>query len=446
MAIVGNRSTDAWFGTLPSHWSWAPLKYLVAFTSGGTPSKENIAYWDGEVPWASSKDLKVERLDDSQDHTTQFAVDEGAATLVRDGSILIVVRGMILAHSFPVTTITRPMAINQDLKALWPRATMTSEYLAWLLRGATAATLSLIDEAGHGTKVVRMDKWTSMPVPVPPMDEQTAIAAFLDRETAKIDALVAEQERLMALLREKRQAVVSHAVTKGLYPDAPMRASAIEWLGDVPAHWGIVPLKRVATVRTGVAKGKDNGGKRIVTVPYLRVANVQDGYLDLETIATMDVPAEDLDRLTLRPGDVLMNEGGDFDKLGRGHIWEGQIDPCITQNHVFAVRPHGVSSEWLNAFTGSHCAQFYFMTRSKQSTNLASISSTNLMELPVILPPATEQASILEFVSRETQTFDVLCSEAERSRLLLLERRAAIISAAVTGQIDVRHLVTADAA
>ena len=102
-----------------------------------------------------------------------------------------------------------------------------------------------------------------------------------------------------------------------------------------------------------------------------RIADVQDGYLDLENVARMEIPAEDLPRHALRPGDVLMNQGGDFEKLGRGHVWDGQIDPCITQNYVFAVRPRNVSSAWLNAITGSDFTQFYFMRRSKQSTNLA---------------------------------------------------------------------------
>ncbi len=278
-------------------------------------------------------------------------------------------------------------------------------------------------------------------VACPPLSEQTQIAAFLDRETAKIDALVAEQRRLMELLKEKRQAVISHAVTQGLNPDAPMKPSGVEWLGDMPAHWVVVALKRIADVQTGVAKGKDNGSRNTISVPYLRVANVQDGYLDLETVATMDVPVEDLPRYALQPGDVLMNEGGDFDKLGRGHVWDGQIDPCITQNHVFAVRPRKVASAWLNAITGSDFAQFYFMTRSKQSTNLASISSTNLMELPVILPPEKEQHAILAFIADQTARFDTLTTEAQRAIDLLQERRTALISAAVTGQIDVRSTV-----
>jgi type I restriction enzyme S subunit len=275
-------------------------------------------------------------------------------------------------------------------------------------------------------------------MPVPPSTEQTAIASFLDRETAKIDGLIAEQQRLIELLQEKRQAVISHAVTKGLNPDALMKDSGIEWLGEVPEHWEVIPLKRVADIQTGVAKGKNNSGKTTISVPYLRVANVQDGYLDLSEVTALDIPADELDRYALRAGDVLMNEGGDFDKLGRGCIWEGQLNPCISQNHVFAVRPRRISSQWLNAITGSGYAQFYFMSRSKQSTNLASISSTNLMELPVILPPNEEQAGILAFMARQTSLFASLTTEATQAITLLQERRAALISAAVTGQIDVR--------
>ena len=291
-----------------------------------------------------------------------------------------------------------------------------------------------------GQKRVPDDFVRDFAIGLPPLDEQRAIATFLDRETAKIDALVAEQEKLIELLKEKRQAVISHAVTKGLDPSVPMKDSGVEWLGEVPAHWAVVRLKRVAHVQTGVAKGKDNTGRKTLEVPYMRVANVQDGYLDLEDVATIDMPEDDLARYLLECGDVLMNEGGDFDKLGRGHIWDGSIEPCVHQNHVFAVRPFGVSSEWLNLFTGSFAAQFYFMSRSKQSTNLASISSSNLMELSVPLPSAAECDEIVRYVAEKVSAFEALASSAERSKSLLQERRSALISAAVTGQIDVRGL------
>jgi len=212
--------------------------------------------------------------------------------------------------------------------------------------------------------------------------------------------------------------------------------SGVEWLGRVPEHWQTKRLKHIAKVQTGVAKGKDNEGKDTIEVPYLRVANVQDGYLSLDNVATIAIPREDLTRYSLRPGDVLMNEGGDFDKLGRGSVWLGEIDPCIHQNHVFAVRPTVVSSAWLNAFTGSLAAQFYFMGRAKQSTNLASISSSNIMELPVTMPPVAEVELLLAHLNRETVRIDALIEKKTRFIELLREKRQALIISAVTKGLD----------
>ncbi len=217
------------------------------------------------------------------------------------------------------------------------------------------------------------------------------------------------------------------------------KGSGVTWLGDVPAHWQVKRLKFIGRIQTGIVKGKDNADKQTIQVPYLRVANVHYGYLDLEDAATIDIPCEDLPRYLLQPGDVLMNEGGDFDKLGRGHVWNGEIDPCIHQNHVFAVRPSKVISHWLNTFTGSNAAQFHFMGRSKQSTNLASISSTNVMELPVPVPAEAEQLEILKILGQQSLRLDTLIIKTERSIELLKERRSALITAAVTGQIDLRE-------
>lgn len=202
-----------WLGDVPDHWEAKRIKFVVSMKSGGTPSKEVRAFWDGAVPWASAKDLKVDHLHDTQDHITQHAIDSGAAELVASGAVLIVVRGMILLHSFPVTTAVVPMAINQDLKAVVGRDGIHNEFVAWVLRGSTSESLRLSDEAGHGTKVIRMDAWAQMVVPVPPSDEQQSIAAFLDRVTAQLDVLSSEAERAIDLLKERRSALISAAVT-----------------------------------------------------------------------------------------------------------------------------------------------------------------------------------------------------------------------------------------
>ncbi|MCA8072084.1 restriction endonuclease subunit S [Burkholderia vietnamiensis] len=202
-----------WLGMVPKHWKVIPLKYLVTLRSGGTPSKDNLDYWDGDVPWASAKDLKVERLSDTTDHITEYAVEAGAAALVPAGAILVVVRGMILARTFPVVVTLRAMAINQDLKAIIPRKSLSAPFLALLLRGSEGESLQRLDEAGHGTKALRMDAWTSMQLPIPPLDEQADIAKFVEQEITKLDGLKAEAARAIDLLKERRSALISAAVT-----------------------------------------------------------------------------------------------------------------------------------------------------------------------------------------------------------------------------------------
>lgn len=202
-----------WLGEVPEHWGISPLKHLVRFRSGGTPSKDNLGFWNGDIPWASAKDLKQEMLADTIDHLTETAIESGAASLVPSGCILVVVRGMILARFFPVVETLVPMAINQDLKALVPSGKLNSRYLAHLLRGSSAESLSRLEEAGHGTKALRMENWVSIELPVPPLHEQLAIIAMLDIQTAQIDSLTEKTERSIELLKERRSALITAAVT-----------------------------------------------------------------------------------------------------------------------------------------------------------------------------------------------------------------------------------------
>ncbi|SOB49369.1 restriction endonuclease subunit S [Pseudomonas lundensis] len=274
---------------------------------------------------------------------------------------------------------------------------------------------------------------------IPPTCEQTQIARFLDHETARIDALIEEQHRLIELLKEKRQTVISHAVTKGLDSTVPMKDSGVDWLGEVPAHWVVGPLRWYATIQGGIAKGKDYEGRETVSLPYLRVANVQNGFVDLTEVKEISVLESEVERYSLRSGDVLMNEGGDNDKLGRGTVWQGQIEPCLHQNHVFAIRPNDLlSAEWLTAFTQCDQARSYFFLNSKQSTNLASISASNVMSLALPIPSVAEQKEILSVLNEGRVAHEELVNLATSTVEFLQERRSALISAAVTGKIDVR--------
>lgn len=174
-----------------------------------------------------------------------------------------------------------------------------------------------------------------------------------------------------------------------------------------PEGWSRAPLSKVAEVKTGVAKGK-KGLKDPISVPYLRVANVQDGHIDLSEIKNIQIERSQLERYSLQLGDVLMTEGGDFDKLGRGDVWQGQISPCLNQNHVFAVRPDQkiMLPYFLSSLSGSNYGKTYFLSCAKKSTNLASINSTQLKEFPVLIPPIEEQTKITQILSTWDQAIE----------------------------------------
>lgn len=293
-----------------------------------------------------------------------------------------------------------------------------------------------------GLKRVSPDLLRQHHLPCPDNETQRLIAGYLDRETARIDALVAEKEKMLALLEEKRAALISRAVTRGLDPTAPLKPSGLDWLGDIPAHWEVWRLKYLAEVRGGLTLGKKYSRNDLIEMVYLRVANVQDGYLKLDEMQTVEVTPEEAENYLLQHGDVLMNEGGDIDKLGRGCVWREEIKSCLHQNHVFSVRPRLVEPEWLALWTSTLEAKRYFEQRAKRSTNLASISGTNIKELPVPMPSMDEQLSIKTHIEISTKKILAIQLEMQQSIERLKERRAALITAAVTGQISVEEMQT----
>ena len=423
----------------PCDWEVKPLGYLFDSVGGATPSKNNQEYWEGRILWVSPKDMKSEVLEDSEDHISDSALAESRLALLPAGTVLVVVRGMILAHTIPVAITAVEATINQDMKGLFPRKGVMPKYLALLLRSVSPILFSTIEESGHGTRCLRLDLWRNILVAVPPQELQRQIVEFVSERSAQIDDLIAKKLRMIDLLHEKRQALISEAVTKGLDPYATMKDSGIDWLGQVPATWELAELKYVAYVQSGVTLGKNYGEKPLVARPYLRVANVQDGYLDLREITTIDIPPGEAPRFELRAGDVLMTEGGDFDKLGRGYVWDGQIAGCLHQNHVFAVRPNPdrLRPHFLSRLMTSAHGKSYFTSTSQQTTNLATTNSTKLGAFLLPLPPLEDQDRILAFVAARGSSLENAIHALRASTEKLREYRQTLISAAVTGKLDV---------
>ena len=245
-----------------------------------------------------------------------------------------------------------------------------------------------------GQQRIDMDFVRNYPVPLPPLAEQQRIVDTIEGLFAELDEAKENLLSVLELLEARRKTILHEAFTGAL------TAKWREEHGVALESWTQSKLMEVGTLQTGLMKGKRYGSAKTVIMPYLRVANVQDGFLKLDEVKEIEVAADSVERYMLRQGDVLFTEGGDFDKLGRGTVWNDEIPNCLHQNHVFAVRTD--HSRLLPAFLALQAAskygKDYFLSCSKQTTNLASINSTQLKNFPVLMPTIEEQTEIVRIL------------------------------------------------
>lgn len=429
-----------WFDHVPDGWAVERLKHVVrAVTSGVSVNASNVAADDDQFGVLKTSAVSDGRFFPKENKAVwETEADRLACPVTRDTVIMSRMNTPSLVGESGYVPADFPGLFLPDRlwKLQFDSSKVLTAYISRVLSssGAREALSMMATGTSPSMKNLSIEEMGALPVPLPSLDEQEVISSFLESETARIDGLIAEKERMLALLEEKRTALVSRVVTRGLDANAELKLSGQEWLGEIPAHWGLQRLKHLAEVRGGLTLGKQYS-EGLLEYPYLRVANVQDGYLKLDDVLTVGVPASEAASNLLANGDVLMNEGGDIDKLGRGCVWRDEIKPCLHQNHVFAVRPRSVDSDWLALWTSTVEAKRYFESRAKRSTNLASISGSNVKELPVPLPPIDEQIAIQEYLAGRHARLEKIRSELRSSLLLLAERRAVLITAAVTGQI-----------
>ena len=360
-------------------WPVVKLSDVAELSSGGTPSKAQSAFWGGNIPWVSPKDMKSNHIVDAEDKITRAAVSQSAARIVGSNSVLAVVRSGILAHTFPVATLAREVSFNQDIKAITPKnGALLSTFLFWMLKGQEAHILRIGVKKGATVHSLANGFLEGLYFPLPPLDEQRRIVGVLDR--------AAEIRRRADAARAKARAIIP--------------ALFLDTFGDPatnPKEWPVQSLADLADIGSGLTKGRKLNGILTEPVPYLRVANVQADRLDLSEIKMIDATNDDRVRCRLAPGDLLMTEGGDMDKLGRCAIWQGQIDLCLHQNHIFRVRmSQSVAPDYARAFMQSKAARGYFLRVAKRTTGIASINKTQLGHLPVWVPPLPLQAAFAE--------------------------------------------------
>lgn len=270
--------------------------------------------------------------------------------------------------------------------------------------------------------------------------EQTKIAEVLstvDRAIEQTEALIAKQQRI-------KTGLMQDLLTRGIDADGNLRTEQTHEfkdspVGRIPVEWEVVSLGSVADISAGVTLGKTHEGLSTVDLPYLRVANVQDGFLDLSDVKVVRVLKSSVEKYALKLGDVLMNEGGDFDKLGRGTVWKAEIEECLHQNHVFKVRPKSetLASNYLAAISSSPHGKAFFVMASKQSTNLASINSSQLKSFPIPLPCYEEQLRIENYLNR----YGMLDEKSKEQFNKLRALKTALMQDLLTGRKRVTALL-----
>lgn len=389
------------------------LRRVFRLVNGGTPTSDE-ANWGGDVQWATPIDLARHnggRIASTDRTLTPEGLASGSRA-VRAGSLIVSTRAPIGY----VAETSAAMAFNQGCRGLEPKLPVDIRYFRYQL-GSMAEQLQ---SRGNGSTFVELssDALAEAPVVVPPLGEQRAIADYLDAETARIDVLITKKQQLIHLLEERMDALVDAHF-------APRR------------HESTVRLSRLARVQTGVTLNSAKASEReTVRMPYLRVANVQPGWLDLTEVKEIDVEPAVAARSLLRVGDVLMTEGGDIDKLGRGTVWRGQIENCLHQNHVFAVRPQPsrLDSDFLAHVTRTSHARAYFESTGVQSTNLASTNSFKVADFRVPALDIQAQRVRCRSYEQSAQPLSESSTKLRQQIVLLGEHRQALLAAIVTGE------------
>lgn len=426
------KSGVEWLGEVPAHWGIGQSRRLFA------QRKERALETDSQLT-ASQKHGVIYQRD--------FMELEGQ-------KVVQVIHGAdILKHVEPNDFVISMRSFQGGIEWCGLRGCISSAYVMlvpcdrieagffrYLLKSSTyIQALQSTSNLVRDGQALRYENFTLVDLPLVPAHEQQAIAAFLDRETAKIDALVDEQKRLIKLLKEKRQAVISHAVTKGLNPDAPIKESGVAWLGEVPSHWDVKPLKHCMSFQEG--PGIMATDFREIGTPLLRISCVQGSTVSLNGCNFLDPEKVALQWAHFRVeiGDLVISGSASM-----GVVSEVGDEAVGSIPYTGLIRLQGRPDGMLKRFIKFLVISDAFMRQVqllKTGSTIQHFGPTHLNQMVLVCPPAGEQAAIANYLEKVIARIDALTLEAEAGMELLQERRTALISAAVTGKIDVRSRV-----
>ncbi|MBL0612203.1 restriction endonuclease subunit S [Aeromonas jandaei] len=413
-----------WLGDVPSHWIVTAVKRFAKFTTGWTPPTGNDAYFGGNHLWANISDVGPRVLSTTAKTITDAGVRATRIKKSPKGSLLFSFKLSIGL----VSIVGEDMYTNEAIATFFPSDTFNISYMYW------AAPLFIpqnAEENIYGAKLLNQERIGNASFVLPTPTEQKTIAAFLNYETARIDRLIAQQQRLIELLKEKRQAVISHAVTKGLNPNAPMKDSGIEWLGQVPEHWATLKFNHCASIRNGqVDPTISPYNDHILIAPN----HIESGTGRILYMQTAEEQGADSGKYICKKGEVIYSK-----------IRPALVKVCLSpENHVICSADmypicgrNGLENDFLLWFLLSDNFTRFAVNQADRVA-MPKINRDSLSESRIPVPPKKEQVEIVSFLNRKTGMLDTLIEKSVKAITLMQERRTALISAAVTGKIDLR--------
>jgi type I restriction enzyme S subunit len=376
-------------------WPIVKLGDEVTIKGGGTPSRHKPEFYQGDIPWATIKDLTGLYLAHTQEHITKEALDSSATNLIPTGNVILATR--VGLGKVAVNTID--VAINQDLKALFCSPRLAPKYLAYYLSSLAES----IERQGVGATVkgITLKQIENWPLPLPPLSEQRRSVEILDQADA---------------LRQKR-------AEAGAKADRILLALFYKMFGNMsknPMGWDIQPVKSFAKVQGGLQISSKRA-ENPIEMPYLRVANVYRDKLDLSEVKHIKVTEAEAKRVALRKDDILVVEGhGNRDEIGRSAVWDGSINPCLHQNHLICVRTDKIKAEpdYVSSFLNSPEGRKQLFRFGKTTSGLNTISVSNVEETLIALPPIAKQRVYVEQVKRLQAIKETLQNRGNRLETL----------------------------
>lgn len=431
-------SRIAWIGETPEEWLVAPVSCMSNSRSGGTPDRNNMNYWDnGTIPWMSSGEVNKINVYETDEKITEAATRGSSAKVIKKNAVMVALNGQ--GKTKGMSAVLRiDSACNQSLCAFsCHEERLYYEYLFWCFQSMYTYLRQMSGDDvrdGLAASYVRKRK-----IPVPPLPEQHAIAAYLDRKCGQIDDIIADLRRQIECLQSYKKSLISETVTKGLNPEAPMKDSGIEWIGQIPEHWEVSRLKYCCEVKTGpfgtqlsAEEYADEG------VPIINVKNIGYGFIkddDLDRIP--NAVKERLSTHVLQRGDIVFGRKGAVDKHA---IINVQHDGWVQGSDCMRVRIKSeIISEFLNYYFGAVGYGEYVLVNSVGAT-MASVNAEILNNSVIVFPGLDEQQAIATYLDRKCAEIDTILDDKRRQVENMKNHRKSVIYEYVTGKKRVKEV------